>query len=124
MYGGSTDGWEGVDPDDVRQERDKDRPKLWNAFAREQVSEGPMPTPDETERVVDAAVRFVAKTELPLSLIPLEDLLGQEDQANLPGTIADHPNWRRRLPVPAGLVLEEKSVARRIEAVAAERPRQ
>ena len=54
----------------------------------------------------------------------LEDLLGQEDQANLPGTIVDHPNWRRRLPVPAGLVLEEKSVARRIEAVAAERPRQ
>jgi 4-alpha-glucanotransferase len=115
---------EGVDPDDVREERDKDRPRLWNAFAREHVSEGPMPAPEETERVVDAAVKFVAKTELPLSLIPLEDLLGQEDQANLPGTIVDHPNWRRRLPVPAGLVLEEKSVARRIEAVAAERPRQ
>jgi 4-alpha-glucanotransferase len=83
-----------------------------------------VPSPDETGRVVDAAVRFIAKTEVPLSLIPLEDLLGQEEQPNLPGTVNDHPNWRRRLPVAAGMVLEEESVARRINAVAAERPRQ
>jgi len=115
---------EGVDPETIREERDKDRPKLWSAFVREHVSEGPVPSPDETDRVVDAAVMFVAKTEVPLSLIPLEDMLGQVEQPNLPGTVADHPNWRRRLPVPANSVLEEEAVARRIEAVAAERPRQ
>ncbi len=115
---------EGVNPDAVRQERDRDRPKLWNAFVRERVSEGAVPGPEETERVVDAAVRFVAKTEVPLSLIPLEDLLGQEEQPNLPGTVNEHPNWRRRLPYPAGSVLEQEPVAHRVEAVAAERPRQ
>jgi 4-alpha-glucanotransferase len=115
---------EGVDPETIREERDKDRPKLWSAFVQDHVSEGPVPSPDDTDRVVDAAVKFVAKTEVPLSLIPLEDFLGQVEQPNLPGTINDHPNWRRRLPVSAGTVLDEELVARRVEAVAAERPRQ
>ena len=84
----------------------------------------PFRTPEETDRVVDAAVRFIAKTEVPLSLIPLEDLLGQVEQPNLPGTIAEHPNWRRRLPVTTDAVLEDEAVARRIDFVAAERPRQ
>jgi 4-alpha-glucanotransferase len=73
---------------------------------------------------VDAAVKYVAKTEVPLSLIPLEDFLGQEAQPNLPGTVTEHPNWRRRQQVPAANILEETDVARRIESVAAERPRQ
>ncbi len=115
---------EGVDPKTIREEREQDRPKLWNAFVRDHVSEGPVPPLDETARVVDAAVRFVAKTEVPLSLIPLEDFLGQEEQPNLPGTIKEHPNWRRRLPVSAATVLDQEAVARRVEAVAAERPRQ
>jgi 4-alpha-glucanotransferase len=83
-----------------------------------------VPTPDETDRVVDAAVRYIAKTEVPLSLIPLEDLIGQVEQPNLPGTVQEHPNWRRRLPMQADAVLETEAVARRIDFVAAERPRQ
>jgi 4-alpha-glucanotransferase len=115
---------EGVDPDAMRKERELDRPRLWNAFVRENVGEGPLPEPEETERVVDAAVRFIAKTEVPLSLIPLEDLLGQVEQPNLPGTVMEHPNWRRRLEASADMVLKDAAVARRIEYVAAERPRQ
>jgi 4-alpha-glucanotransferase len=115
---------EGVDPDTVRREREQDRPRLWNAFVREHVGEGPVPAPEDTDRVVDAAVRFIAKTEVPLSLIPLEDLLGQIEQPNLPGTVTEHPNWRRRIPMSANEVLDDEAVARRIEYVAAERPRQ
>ena len=115
---------DGVDPDTLRKERERDRPRLWSAFVREQVGEGPVPGPEDTDRVVDAAVRFIAKTEVPLSLIPLEDLLGQLDQPNLPGTVTEHPNWRRRLPVAADAVLDDEAVARRVDFVAAERPRQ
>jgi 4-alpha-glucanotransferase len=115
---------EGVDPDAMHKEREQDRPKLWNAFVREQVGEGSVPAPDETDRVVDAAVRYIAKTEVPLSLIPLEDLIGQVEQPNLPGTVEEHPNWRRRLPMQADAVLETEAVARRVSFVAAERPRQ
>jgi len=115
---------DGISAETIKAERDMDRPRLWNAFVREHVSEGPVPSPEETGMVVDAAVRFVAKTEVPLSLIPLEDLMGQEEQPNLPGTVTEHPNWRRRLPFSADSILDEASVARRIESVAAERPRQ
>lgn len=115
---------DGVDPDTMHREREQDRPRLWTAFVREHVGEGAVPGPEETDRVVDAAVRFIAKTEVPLSLIPLEDLLGQVEQPNLPGTITEHPNWRRRLPVAADAVLEQAAVARRIDFVATERPRQ
>jgi 4-alpha-glucanotransferase len=115
---------EGVDPDTVRAERDKDRPLLWDAFVREHITDGPVPGPDETDAVVDAAVKYVAKTEVPLSLIPLEDFLGQDEQPNLPGTVTEHPNWRRRMQVAAADILAEEAVARRIEFVAAERPRQ
>jgi 4-alpha-glucanotransferase len=59
-----------------------------------------------------------------LSLIPLEDFLGQDEQPNLPGTVAEHPNWRRRMQVAAADILAEEAVARRIDLVAAERPRQ
>ena len=115
---------DGVDPDALRKEREQDRPKLWQAFVREHVGEGPVPEPSETGRVVDAAVRFVAKTEVPLSLIPLEDLLGHVEQPNLPGTITEHPNWRRRLPVTSEAALRDEAVARRIDFIAAERPHQ
>ena len=115
---------EGVDPNTVRHEREQDRPRLWDAFVREHVGDGPIPQPDETDRVVDAAVRYIARTEVPLSLIPIEDLLGQADQPNLPGTVTEHPNWRRRLPMPAAAMLDDEAVARRIDYVATERPRQ
>ena len=33
------------------------------------------------------------------SMESLEDLLKVADQPNIPGTVDEHPNWRRRLPV-------------------------
>ena len=30
-------------------------------------------------------------------LVQLEDVVGESEQANLPGTTDAHPNWRRRL---------------------------
>jgi 4-alpha-glucanotransferase len=46
-----------------------------------------------------AVIRFLARTRSRLLTISLEDLLGVIDQPNIPGTIDEHPNWRRRLPV-------------------------
>src|ERR1700742_3474566 len=46
-----------------------------------------------------AVVKFLAQTRSRLLAISLEDLLGVIDQPNIPGTIDEHPNWRRRLPV-------------------------
>ena len=43
---------------------------------------------------------FLARTKSRLLAISLEDILGVVDQPNIPGTVNEHPNWRRRLPVP------------------------
>jgi 4-alpha-glucanotransferase len=48
---------------------------------------------------VFSVLNFLAKTRSRLLAISLEDLLGVEDQPNIPGTVDEHPNWRRRLPV-------------------------
>jgi 4-alpha-glucanotransferase len=47
-----------------------------------------------------SVANFLARTKSRLLAISLEDLLGMVDQPNIPGTVNEHPNWRRRLPVP------------------------
>jgi len=42
---------------------------------------------------------FLARTRSRLLAISLEDLLDVIDQPNIPGTVNEHPNWRRRLPI-------------------------
>ena len=49
-----------------------------------------------------AVAGFLARTRSRLLAISLEDLLGVEDQPNIPGTVDQHPNWRRRLPLELG----------------------
>lgn len=44
-------------------------------------------------------VRFLAATPSRLLVVTMEDALGLDEQVNIPGTILEHPNWRRRLPV-------------------------
>ena len=46
-----------------------------------------------------AVAGFLARTKSRLLAISLEDLLGLVDQPNIPGTVNEHPNWRRRLPL-------------------------
>jgi 4-alpha-glucanotransferase len=48
---------------------------------------------------VAAVAAFLAATPSRLAVISIEDVLGLRDQVNIPGTVAQHPNWRRRLPV-------------------------
>jgi 4-alpha-glucanotransferase len=46
-----------------------------------------------------AVARFLAQTPARLLVVAIEDALGVYEQANIPATIDEHPNWRRRLPV-------------------------
>src|SRR4051812_36089927 len=47
-----------------------------------------------------AMIAFLSRTKSRLLAISLEDLLGVAEQPNIPGTVDEHPNWRRKLPVP------------------------
>ena len=58
-------------------------------------------TDDEAHRqLATAVVKTLAKTPCHLTLVQIEDLIGVVEQANMPGTTHQHPNWRRRLPRP------------------------
>lgn len=105
--------------EDVEQERDADRGSLWRAFSAAQIVS--VPPPREPEPFVDAALRFVAATGSELCLLPLEDVLGEVDQPNLPGTTDEHPNWRRRTPSNAAGLLDGPEASRRLAAVSAKR---
>ncbi|MBN8291317.1 4-alpha-glucanotransferase [Rhodobacter sp. NTK016B] len=49
--------------------------------------------------------RHLAQSASALVAIQGEDLAGAVEQANLPGTVFEHPNWCRRLPLPlSGLI--------------------
>ncbi len=113
-----------AEPSAVEAERQTDRTLLWQRLIDEGTTRSEEPSPDDPQPLVDAALDCVARTESVLYLVPLEDLLGQEEQPNLPGTVDEHPNWRRRLPVEAKQVLEQPVVARRIETISELRPRQ
>lgn len=104
------------------EQRPSDRRRLWQAFVAAGAAEGPAPAPDDPAPAVDAALGFVASSPAPLMLAPLEDLLGLADQPNLPGTIDEHPNWRRRLEPPAAHLFDDPVVARRAATIVARRP--
>ena len=49
--------------------------------------------------VVLAMHALLASSPCRLALASLYDVLGETRQPNLPGTVDEHPNWRRRMPV-------------------------
>jgi 4-alpha-glucanotransferase len=42
-------------------------------------------------------VFYLARSPALLLTVQLDDLAGEQQQPNLPGTAAEYPNWRRRL---------------------------
>jgi len=101
---------EGMDRLQAEEIRAWDRGLLWST-----IGEGDRPAPSETGPVVDAAIAHVAATPAVLAIIPLEDLLGEVEQPNLPGTTTGHPNWQRRLEAPLETLLAAPDVRRRID---------
>jgi 4-alpha-glucanotransferase len=64
----------------------------------------PVAGPPVFEDVLIVAVHsYLFLTPARLVLFQAEDLLGCEAMVNIPGTVDEHPNWRRRLPasIPA-----------------------
>lgn len=98
----------GLDPGETDAERAEARRQL-----REVLHECLLGR-DGPPQFVDV-LRFLARTPSRLLAVALEDVLGLPDQPNVPGTVDEHPNWQRRLPVP----LESLSEDARLCAVAA-----
>jgi 4-alpha-glucanotransferase len=104
-------------------ERDCDRHLLLEALVREGLL-----TPEDlgqfvpedgepvySTKLADAILTYLARSRARLMLVQLEDVVGESEQANLPGTTDAHPNWRRRL----ALRLEEIGASADLRRVAA-----
>lgn len=94
--------------------RKADRGAFWQAARGAGLASGPLPPPYRPKPAVDGAIAWVAATPSRLALVPAEDLLGLEEAPNLPGTIDQHPNWRRRLPQPLPEALARPEVQARL----------
>jgi 4-alpha-glucanotransferase len=92
----------GVDPGETDDERQGSRHALTAALGSQQPG-------------FDDVVAFLAATPTRLVSVAVEDILALEDQVNVPGTVSEHPNWRRRWPV----LLEEFAADQRLMRIAA-----
>ena len=101
--------------------RAEERGTLWRAFEAAGVTQDAEPGPGETKSVVDAALAYVGNTPCVLAILPMEDVVGLDEQPNLPGTMDEHPNWRRRMPDSTDRLLDRAEVVSRVDLLNAAR---
>ena len=80
-------------------ERALDRMRLHDRLVDEGLLDPGSPASPAALR--EAVHRFISRTRSTLAMFQAEDVAGELEQANLPGTTGErHPNWRRKLPLP------------------------
>ncbi|MFW7340984.1 4-alpha-glucanotransferase [Pollutimonas sp. H1-120] len=100
--------------------REGEKKALWNAMQAAGCL--PVAAANPTAEVPrDAVLGFVASTPSPLVMVSMEDLLGMEDQPNLPGHtgtgVAAHPNWMQTLPMSVEQIFTDRGVVSGIAAI-------
>jgi 4-alpha-glucanotransferase len=96
-------------------ERAADRAKLWRAMQESGAATGDMPGAADPEPALNAAIAHSAGSACDMLIVPIEDVLGLREQPNIPGTVEEHPNWRRRLPGGAETLLTPPAAAARLK---------
>ncbi len=76
---------------------------------------------DSTPQVTAAALAFLARSRAAAVLVNLEDLWGETRQQNMPGTVRERPNWRRRARYGLERIARLPDVAAVLRRVAEER---
>jgi len=70
--------------------------------------------PEDTGQIADALHAAIARTPSMLAVVQLDDVLGETEPANIPGTHREYPNWRRKL----SRTLDEIAADPRLERLA------
>jgi 4-alpha-glucanotransferase len=126
----------GLYPDDAAAaaeaaERARDRQQLLAALAREGLLAPerfgeflpPGGEPHYTPELGKAIHLYLARSRSRLMLVQAEDIAGETEQANLPGTADVHPNWRRVLSVPLEELLAGTAMVRTAALLNSARPK-
>ncbi|MCS7214860.1 MAG: 4-alpha-glucanotransferase [Thermodesulfovibrio sp.] len=83
-------------------ERKEDKEKIIALLKQEGLLEGEV----LVEKILTGIIKFLANTKAKYLLLYAEDILLLEEQTNLPGTITEYPNWRRKLPLSYEQILK------------------
>ncbi|MDB5867614.1 MAG: hypothetical protein JWO70_5420, partial [Betaproteobacteria bacterium] len=135
-----TGWWEGRDLE-VRQELDlfpseelrqryvinraQERARLVLALEREKlIPEGSVnPVSSKmTPELARAVHEYLAHSPSRLMVVQPEDILLVREQANMPGTVNEHPNWRRKLPLTLEEIERDERFLAMTETLACLRP--
>jgi 4-alpha-glucanotransferase len=103
-----------VDIETVFTERERDRKLLRKHLA--------MPDAEVAELSLRLH-REIAASPCRLAVLQIEDALGLATRVNMPGTITEYPNWRRKLPVPLERLADDPSFRRHTDVMRSARPR-
>jgi 4-alpha-glucanotransferase len=104
----------------ARADRELDATRLIRTLRRAGLL-APRSEPD-AETLALAVHRWLARTPSALVLVQLEDLELSAEQVNLPGTIDEHPNWRRRTALTLADLLTSPFAKALLAALREERP--
>jgi glycogen operon protein len=101
-------------PDEAKQRRDYEieRQALLSLFDAARIS---------TDDLMRAAHEFLARTGSAVAFAQVDDLFGEVDQLNVPGTDREYPNWRRRNGRPVGDLLRDSRVQQILDVLRRER---
>jgi (1->4)-alpha-D-glucan 1-alpha-D-glucosylmutase len=107
-------------------DRQEDRQRLLRALAQEgllpeSMNDDAANRADLPPALVTAILRYLARSPAKITLLQAEDMLGELEQANLPGTTDQHPNWRRKLSLNLEAWPDDPRVRAIAEGLAAER---
>ncbi|MDH3633576.1 MAG: 4-alpha-glucanotransferase [Gammaproteobacteria bacterium] len=85
-----------------RQIRQQDRDQILAALRRESLVADEATSQyhgaeDFNDELAQSIQRYLARSQSMLLMVQLEDLLSEANQVNVPGTIDEYPNWRRKL---------------------------
>jgi len=80
------------------------------------VPDDPAQVPTMTTELTEAIHHYLARSPAWMVLANIEDIIGTRAQANLPGTLDQHPNWCRKL----GSTVDELTQDSRFDRLAAQ----
>jgi (1->4)-alpha-D-glucan 1-alpha-D-glucosylmutase len=84
------------------ESRKQDRTRLLSALQREGILPEGLAADSGGHSAMSSALnqavhQYIARSPAQIALVQAEDLLGERDQANLPGTTTQYPSWQRKL---------------------------
>jgi len=111
----------------AREERQQQKQRIVRALAvagvlPADVTEESAATQSMTPELCQAVHVFLARTPSWAVLANLEDLLGETDQTNVPGTVEGYYNWSRKIALPLERLRDDPRVHRLASALRALRP--